>query len=842
MRPVTPETFWKTTASALCALALFSAAVCAEDCNSNGVEDSVDITDGTSLDCNANGVPDECDTAAGSLLFEVRRTLVRGGNTSNVVVEDFDSDGDLDIVCDVEEFEVLLNQGNGEFSDPVNHLVDGDNRPWNMIASDLDKDGDKDLLAACYETTAVPVLFNRGDGTFDLSVHNYLSVPPGKPQLADFDGDGDVDFVAPDWNLPSISVLRNRGDGTFEEAERFATRGNHTPSLVVADWDTNGSPDLGLVVRYLTDGDTNPLGEVVVLLNDGNADFSSSSFLEVGGRPKDLAAADLDGDGVQDLAVVCFDPEDVWVFRGLGTGAFSEPVRYPAGQMPRIVRGTDLDADGDVDLVCTGGDHRDGPADIAILRNRGDGTFDDTQLHEVTGQSACLEFADLDRDGLPEILVALYFAGDTVVLKNLGDGEFEKVATLDNGRGGTVTLQAHDFDSDGDLDIVTGHLNTNNSVSLLTNATGQGISGGCATFLRGDANMDGSISISDMVTVRRFLFGPDLSLPCEDAADLTDDERLTMCDVVSYLEALFWHPDWTFSLPAPSLEPGLDPTSEPGPEVDYCGDAPRPEFSRIGCSEYIVEPAEESDDLIRIGDASGPPGSEVRFPVYLTASVPVSAVQLVIEYDPVSLEITSESIDHESCYWTQPDISLLTVHPESGVVTVAMVGNLIDDSVEIEPGEDIQLAWITARVSEDATPDTELILMPVNGDGAAGVGPYGLRNEICYRGDALLVSTLPRLEGGILAIVGDQAFFRGDSNQDEQVDISDAMDTLDVLFKGSSTPIACEDAADATDDGKIDISDPIFTLNFLFLGGAPLPPPWPEKGYDPTADALRCLP
>ncbi|HIC23653.1 MAG TPA: hypothetical protein EYO84_09520, partial [Planctomycetes bacterium] len=36
------------------------------DCNSNGVEDSTDIANGTSADCNLNGIPDECDIADGT--------------------------------------------------------------------------------------------------------------------------------------------------------------------------------------------------------------------------------------------------------------------------------------------------------------------------------------------------------------------------------------------------------------------------------------------------------------------------------------------------------------------------------------------------------------------------------------------------------------------------------------------------------------------------------------------------------------------------------------------------------------------------------------------------------
>ena len=82
-------------------------------------------------------------------------------------------------------------------------------------------------------------------------------------------------------------------------------------------------------------------------------------------------------------------------------------------------------------------------------------------------------------------------------------------------------------------------------------------------------------------------------------------------------------------------------------------------------------------------------------------------------------------------------------------------------------------------------------------------------------------------------------FHRGDSNRDERVDISDAVDVLGHLFLGTSS-LPCEDAADANDDGEVNISDPVLVLNSLFLGSGPLPEPSGEKGQDPTSDGLLC--
>ena len=82
-------------------------------------------------------------------------------------------------------------------------------------------------------------------------------------------------------------------------------------------------------------------------------------------------------------------------------------------------------------------------------------------------------------------------------------------------------------------------------------------------------------------------------------------------------------------------------------------------------------------------------------------------------------------------------------------------------------------------------------------------------------------------------------FIRGDTNCDGTLDISDAINTLNVLFLGTGL-ICCEDAADTNDDGTADISDPVASLNYLFLGAIPPADPFPLCGPDPTPDGEGC--
>jgi uncharacterized protein (DUF1800 family) len=82
----------------------------------------------------------------------------------------------------------------------------------------------------------------------------------------------------------------------------------------------------------------------------------------------------------------------------------------------------------------------------------------------------------------------------------------------------------------------------------------------------------------------------------------------------------------------------------------------------------------------------------------------------------------------------------------------------------------------------------------------------------------------------------DLKFFRGDTNTDGQVNLSDPIMTFNYLFVGSATA-TCLDAADANDDGTVNLSDGLFTLNALFTGGTPIPAPGTEVcGIDPTPD------
>jgi hypothetical protein len=105
-----------------------------------------------------------------------------------------------------------------------------------------------------------------------------------------------------------------------------------------------------------------------------------------------------------------------------------------------------------------------------------------------------------------------------------------------------------------------------------------------------------------------------------------------------------------------------------------------------------------------------------------------------------------------------------------------------------------------------------------------------------FSGDPIAVDTIV-----ITSTVGPKPdeFIRGDANRDLRLDISDAMTTLFYLFGGRQ--LLCLDAADADDNEFVNITDVIYTLNWLFRAGSAPPAPFPASGPDTTGGgALGC--
>ncbi len=122
----------------------------------------------------------------------------------------------------------------------------------------------------------------------------------------------------------------------------------------------------------------------------------------------------------------------------------------------------DYDGDGWDDLFIANGEVQPDRIDLpnALLRNRGDGTFEDVTAHSgladnrvATGAAA----GDLDGDGDLDLYVTI--DGPNALFRNNGDGTFTDIAAeagVDDPRS-SYAVALGDYDLDGDLDLYLGN-------------------------------------------------------------------------------------------------------------------------------------------------------------------------------------------------------------------------------------------------------------------------------------------------------------------------------------------------------------------------------------------------
>ncbi len=403
-----------------------------------------------------------------------------------LVAADFNGDGTADI-SNVNNFSVsvLLNNGDGTFPTPVERGYATEESPTQVVAVDVDDDGDADLVGLSdYGSGTVLVLRNRGDGTYDAPAHYGAGKTyPVSLDATDVDRDGAIDIVAAGYSPTSgksvVWVFRNQGDGTFDDPVEYGVSGNSFEAVSTGDVDADGFIDIVAATANSFSGDGD--GLVQVLRNRGDGTFETAvSYETVNGQPHSITVADVDGDGAPELIAAGSESyyggaSILWVFRNLGDGTFETPTVYdtPGGSLTDILA-TDVNGDGAPDLVAVGSSSGGGSESAAItattvpvgasivwvLQNQGDGTFAEAVGYGTGGNDASNLLAeDMDGDGIRDLVVggSTYYGssgGAVSVLRGLEDGTFAppiEYDTLSN----YSDVAAADVDGDGVIDLIT---------------------------------------------------------------------------------------------------------------------------------------------------------------------------------------------------------------------------------------------------------------------------------------------------------------------------------------------------------------------------------------------------
>ena len=242
------------------------------------------------------------------LLDDVRRV-------ADVQPGDFDGDGDVDLAVAVFGYsrgEVLWLENRGDFVFADHVLLSGPGAIHVPVA-DYDGDGDPDIATIMSQDDEELWGFeNLGGGRFKRTMlwrtPNYDLGSAGLV-ASDLDQDGDVDLILPVGdNLEDFDAFpqpyhgclwfENLGGWRFEE-RRIATLGG-TYAAAVDDLDGDGDRDVVLV--SMTNDWTNPKNASIVWLeNDGKQSFRTWQIDNDPIHLVTVATGDIDGDGRADI-------------------------------------------------------------------------------------------------------------------------------------------------------------------------------------------------------------------------------------------------------------------------------------------------------------------------------------------------------------------------------------------------------------------------------------------------------------------------------------------------------------------------------------------------------------
>lgn len=250
-------------------------------------------------------------TGTGSFTIASR---VQAFGVLKLALGDLDGDGDLDLAATIDSvhpgandtIRAYLNDGLGNFTfGPTSftglHTIE-------MEVTDLNGDGHQDILVSCEGLlTGIPsgMFAMIGDGTATFLPLNPLLGFYSDFARGDFNGDGVLDLVVNGRSMTScmdtISVFPGVTGTTFGSEQPLPTTcGPHF--VTVADFDLDTHLDVAVSDPLGPPG--SGAGAVSFHWGAGDGTFPSETTVAVGAGTGDCIAADFNGDGRPDLAVL----------------------------------------------------------------------------------------------------------------------------------------------------------------------------------------------------------------------------------------------------------------------------------------------------------------------------------------------------------------------------------------------------------------------------------------------------------------------------------------------------------------------------------------------------------
>ena len=317
-----------------------------------------------------------------------------------------------------------------------------------LHAVDLDGDGLTDLIVVNNERSKINLLYNQTGKT------NIAAALPGeKPELNELPPDARfrIDSISSEKRISSLVVTDLNGDGKPD----LAYYGDPKELVVLYNMGSNNwsTPkrwpidDGQLTANALATGDLNGDKRTdLVLLGDNNiyylpqlADHSLGEPRKIpfSGTVTAVQVLDIDGDGRDDLLLINWESPNPFRFRLQNSDGELGPEIYFTLPPIRAYLADDLDGDHKTEIVTIA--QNSGRAAVSAFARKpaeslsGDfkqGQFEVLPLTKTTRTHRGILWADINGDGLPDLLVAEPDSGQLTVYLQRSDGTLAAAKTF----------------------------------------------------------------------------------------------------------------------------------------------------------------------------------------------------------------------------------------------------------------------------------------------------------------------------------------------------------------------------------------------------------------------------
>ncbi|WP_303316428.1 T9SS type A sorting domain-containing protein [Flavivirga abyssicola] len=374
-------------------------------------------------------------------------------------VDDLDNDGDLDVIAISRDKDLIFwyenTNGKGNFG-PRKMISDNNtDRPNYILSSDLDQDGDSDIISTSINDNKLAWYENiDGKGNFGhQKTISLTGIRPKEASIEDIDGDGDFDILLS--SNSKLSWYKNiDGKGNF--GEEILINSSYNSSINLSDIDNDG--DFDIISTSSVDKTVTLYENINSLGNFNEQTISTKVYGASLSYPKDL-----DNDGDKDILVITSNVvfgdtyQLLWYENLDGKSSFStQKVISNSVANTSSIQVEDINSDGFFDIVLNSNNN------IAIYKSvNGTGNFknEETLGGSINGATATYS-SDIDGDGDYDVILTTDRGGDLVWYENLdGKGTFSYQRTIDASIENVRTVVTADIDNDGDEDVISGTSN-----------------------------------------------------------------------------------------------------------------------------------------------------------------------------------------------------------------------------------------------------------------------------------------------------------------------------------------------------------------------------------------------